>query len=408
MEKSHLRMNMQIQQRQTMTLALYQAMQILQMPQMELAEWIRVQIECNPLIDYTERPSPCVKPSLPPVASVSLREHLQRQAYEAFADAEDLQVALWIIDRLDERGWFRETSFPYDQQTIERVLLAIQIFDPPGIGARCLQECLWLQLRSSGASTAEILVRNHFNDLLQGHFAHLQKKLRLSESALTKALQRIARLHLRPSSAFDHPAESFIVPDLSIEETDRGWQVSVCAAEVPAIRIRNDYIGLIPELPSEEKQQLRAWVASARWIRRCLYRRHQTLQTIGQFLVRTQMPFLSQTGSIRPIEITQLAGILQVHSSTAWRAVTNKIAACPSGFIELKKFFSKSSATNPIKEKIRQMIETEEKDRPLHDEEIMLRLQQAGIRCARRTVAKYRHSLYLAKATQRKIIRDEP
>lgn len=409
-EDLHLRTDLRLEQRQVMTFALHQALRILQMPQLELAEWIQAEIERNPVLEPTERPSQYSQiQSIDPIiaAKPTLREHLLRQAHETFPEPADRQMAEWLIDQLDDRGWFTTASeeWPFNYDTVNRVLIALQTFDPPGIGARNLQESLWLQLRATSYSLAEILVRDHFDDLLQGRFAIIQKRLHISNAELQKALHRIARLRLRPSAQFDDSANPLIVPDLMIKEFDDGWLLEVGAQELPIVKIHNDYIDLIPKLTvKEEKSQLRGWITSARWLQRCIKRRREILCTIGKMLIRRQSAFLSQTGDITPIEIEELAHILNVHQSTAWRSVANKTLACSRGLIPLKQFFSESTTTAPIKEQIRHLIHTEDRSQPMSDETIMKKLQETGIQCARRTVSKYRRSLQIATAARRKVI----
>jgi RNA polymerase sigma-54 factor len=394
-------------QRQIMTFALHQALRILQMPQLELAEWIQTEIERNPVLEPTERPCPTLKSpaiELLIAAKPTLREHLLRQSREMFMDTMDRQTAEWLIDQLDDRGWFTASADeqPSDRESVNRILLVIQTFDPPGIGARSLQECLWLQLRAQSYSLAEILVRDHFDDLIQGRFAAIQKRLHISYSDLQKALHRIARLRLRATSGFDDSTNQFIVPDIILKEIDSCWILEVGAQELPVIKLQNEYIDLIPALKvKEEKSQLRGWVTSARWLQRCIRRRHNFLRSIGHLLIRTQQSFLSHTGKIEPLEIGKLAEILNVHPSTAWRAVAGKTLACSRGLFALRQFFSEAAAAEPIKEQIRRLIQAEDRSHPLSDEAIMKKLQKMGIRCARRTVSKYRRSLQIRAAARR-------
>jgi len=409
MSQLRLSADLRSEQRQIMTFALHQALRILQMPELELAEWIQAEIERNPVLEPADRPSKHTNiQNLDPLiaAKPTLREHLIRQSHETFLDLADRQMAKWLIDQLDDRGWFTPAleELPSDIESMNRVLIVLQTFDPPGIGARNLQESLWLQLRAHHYSLAEIIVRDHFDDLIQGRFAAIQKRLRVSSGDLQKALHRIERLSLRPSSKFDDTPHQFIVPDLILKELDSGWQLEVDSQELPIIKIQSNYIDLIPKLSiKEEKSQLRGWITSARWLQRCVKRRREILCTIGKMLIRKQNSFLSRSGDIEPIEIEELAQILNVHQSTAWRAVANKTLACPRGLIPLKQFFSESAKTSPMKDQIRRLIQAEERLHPLSDEEIMKKLQKLGMHCARRTIAKYRRSLQIATAAHRKV-----
>ncbi|MBF8264045.1 MAG: rpoN [Parachlamydiales bacterium] len=398
-----------IEQRQIMTFALHQALQILQMPQLELAERIMTEIEMNPVLELTDSPRYASQNrTMDPLiaAAATLRDHLIRQAREMFSNSDDYQIAKYLIDQLDESGWitFPIEEMPFDRESILRVLLIVQTFDPPGICARHLQESLWLQLRSQTYSLAEVLVRDHFEDLLQGRLALIQKRLNVAHADLQKALHQLAQLSFRPASKFDLIANHTVVPDLSIREIDTGWLLEVGTQELPAVQIRDDYVDLIPQLNNkEEKRQLRGWITSAKWLQRCLRRRRDTLSSIGRLLIRTQHAFFSHASNIRPIEIQKVAELLNVHVSTAWRAVAGKTLACPRGMIALRQFFSESAA-HPIKKLLQSMVETEDKSQPLTDEEIMIKLQEKGIHCARRTVAKYRRALQINTAARRKVM----
>jgi RNA polymerase sigma-54 factor len=408
-DRLHLGIRERIEQRQVMTFALHQALQILQMPQLELAQWIQTEIERNPVLEMTDAPYDRSRARMmdPLIAArPSLREHLLRQASEMFSDKADYRIAETIIDQLDERGWLTLSmdEMPFDQESILRVLLIIQTFDPPGIGARHLQESLWLQLRTQAYSLAEVLVRDHFDDLLQGRFALIQKRLGIAHGDLQKALHRISQLQLRPAAPFDPLANHSVAPDLSIKEIDPGWLLEVGSEELPAVQMREEYVELIPRLDQkEEKQQLRGWVTSAKWLQRCLKRRKDILRTIGRLLIRRQHGFFAHAKEIVPIEIQELAEILNVHPSTAWRAVAGKTLACSRGMIPLRQFFSESAA-HPIKELLRRMVQTEDRSKPLTDDEIMKKLQENGIRCARRTVSKYRRALQINTAARRKVM----
>lgn len=395
----HLRPEM----RQVMTFALHQALQILQMPQLDLAEWIESEIEKNPVLDHADRP---LKANVPEAAQLiaarpTLREHLLKQTRELLFD-DELKIAECLIDQLDERGWLTVSlnEMPFDHETLLRILLQLQTFEPPGIFARDLQECLWLQLRNQCYSLAEIIVRDHFEDLLQSRFTLIEKRLHISSADMQKALHRISRLRMHPSSVYENVTNPNLAADLTIREIDSGWLLSIGTEDLPPINICKDYVHLTV-YQKEEKKQLRGWVTGAKWLQRCVKRRHDLLREIGKLLIRREKAFLSHSGEITPIDIRELAQILRVHESTAWRAIAGKTLACPRGMVPLQQFFSQSRFES-LKGWLQRLIQNEDKSEPLTDESIMRKLQQHGVHCARRTIAKYRRLLHFGAAARRK------
>jgi RNA polymerase sigma-54 factor len=156
------------------------------------------------------------------------------------------------------------------------------------------------------------------------------------------------------------------------------------------------------QLDSEEKNTVCGWIKSAKYLRQALLRRKIMLNTIGDLLIQTQAPYFSQEGEILPLSIRDLAQELKVHPSTAWRAVTDKVLACPRGMIPLKMFFSCEGSKNSVREILRKLINQEDRAKPLTDEALAKKLQEQGIQCARRTIAHYRNSLKL-RASKRRI-----
>lgn len=406
----HLRMQQNLQQRQIMTFALQQALHILQMPELELKEWVLEEIERNPVLEYAKTfsaPAPQT-PQEPLVAAApKLRDHLLQQAREALANLNDLKIAEYLVHSLDEKGWLSIPlhEIPFDSKLILKVLQTLQTFDPPGIFARNLQESLDLQLRSSTDSIAKSIVDNHFEDLLQGRLRLIQKKIGISTMRLQKALRQIARLQHYPADSFETSPPSIRLPDITIRWTEENWLIQVGSEEIPSIQIRQEYVDMVPSITEkEEKLQLRSWIADARWLQRCLKRRRDLLRKTALFFIQKQRDFLIHDGKAVPVEIQELAEQLDVHTSTAWRAVAGKTIACPRGLFPLKPFFSETAHSDPVKEIIRRLVQTEDRSHPLTDLAIMGKLQQQGIRCARRTISKYRHSLQIHSAAKRKII----
>lgn len=390
------------ERRLLMTFALRQALNILQMPQLELAQWLEEEIEKNPLLERL----PSKYFPLPPAeiaAPISLYEHLMLQVRDHFSSSEEQEVAKKMIEQLDEKGFCTtplETiavllEKPLSQ--IEKIFSVMQTFDPPGIFARTLQEALLLQLKAHGEEETLLvhLVRDCFEDLLRGRFALIKKKMGVRD--FSREIQKLARLSLRPAEAFKQEVIPTAIADLRISQVEGGWKIEVAGDELPQFQIQPEYAILHPEA-EEEKKSLRQWLAASKWLLRSLQRRRQLLLKIGAFLACKQAAYLSQTGDLCPLTLQELAASLELHESTASRALAGKYAATPRGLIPLRSLLSLS--TNEVKHVLQKLIAQEEK--PLTDDQLATKLQALGYRIARRTVAKYRRALKIHSVTSRK------
>lgn len=380
--------------------ALRQALKILQMAHLELAEWIMAEIEKNPLLEHVQK-IPLAR-GVPPEealleAKPSLRESLFQQARDQFEKKREREIAFSLIDQLDERGFFSGEIGTPEQ---EKILEILQTFEPLGICARNLRECFLNQMK--GESLAKVLVRDHFQDFLEGKFSLIRKKLRVSSEKMQKAIEAISHLSVRPSSGFDFCEAPLMIADLTVKMREGDWILEIGDEELPSLSIRSDINYLMAQLDSEEKNTVCGWIKSAKHLRQALLRRKIMLNTIGDLLIQTQAPYFSHEGEILPLSIRDLAQELKVHPSTAWRAVTDKVLACPRGMIPLKMFFSCEGSKNSVREILRKLINQEDRAKPLTDEALAKKLQEQGIQCARRTIAHYRNSLKL-RASKRRI-----
>jgi RNA polymerase sigma-54 factor len=218
---------------------------------------------------------------------------------------------------------------------------------------------------------------------------------------LSQAIQKLARLHFRPSGAFRRDIAPAAIADLRISQTETGWVVQTIEDELPKFEIVQKYDSLA--LPSlEEKESLRAWSAAGKWLFRSLKRRRQILIEIGAFLIRKQTSFLSSKGNLRPLLLSDLAAHLGLHESTLSRALSGKYAETPRGLLPLRSFFASSPQTNQAKALLQQLIDREDKKNPLTDDQISTELKASGYPVARRTIAKYRRELKIGSASSRK------
>lgn len=391
--------------RQIMTFALRQALEVLQMPQQELAQWLFTEIEKNPLLELDARsPKKRFEGDFP--CSISLYDHLKKQIRESFSHPKDLMIAEECLEHLDEKGFLScslESLSSLFNKPVEPVLAVLQTFDPPGVFARNLQEALLLQLRAKGKekSLAFSLVQTCFDDLLHGRYGAIKKKLK--EADISQAIGDLAHLSLRPTHAFHQEPATPIYPDLSIQKVEGGWLLELIEEELPKFHIQEQYFDL--ELESvEEKEALRTFKTQAKWICRSLSRRKKLLKDLGRILVCKQAAFLNQKGPLAPLSMKEVAEKLEIHESTLSRALAGKYAKTPRGILPLRSLISADPQAENAKELLEILIQSEDKQNPLTDDQLAKELNAKGFRVARRTVSKYRSQLKIGSASQRKNI----
>lgn len=365
---------------------------MLELPQAELSTWLFSEIEKNPLLELDSFPSSSLYSLKDPSqieAPKILYDHLIQQIRERFTNLDERLEAIRLLNHLDERG-FLASSTPDSP-----ILSILQTLDPPGIFARDLRECLLLQLEPS--SPAHRIVSLCFEDLLHERFKTIQKKTGIQD--LSSAIQSLSRLSFRPADLFRQEPNFPVIPDLRMTKVGKTWIVESIDEELPKFHLRTDYLSLSLQ-SREEKETLRHWAASGKWLLRSLKRRKSILLDIGVYLVRKQAAFFDRKGALQPLSVKELADHVDLHESTLSRALAGKYADTPYGYLPLRSFLSASSDSAKIA--LQQLIAQEDKKKPLTDGEIVSQLQKMGTIVARRTVAKYRSELKIGSATQRK------
>ncbi|MBI5272379.1 MAG: RNA polymerase factor sigma-54 [Chlamydiia bacterium] len=398
-----------LQQRQTthtiVAFALHQSLQLLQMPQLELSQWLLAEIENNPLLELDTMGQTSVRHDFSTIESpLTLHEHLLHQIQEHFTQPQQ-HIAHLLLEALDERG-FLECSLNalshqhnLPRETFERVLPILQTFDPPGIFAQNLRECLLIQLQDKPNSDAYKIVSSHFEHLLRKRFEKIKKSLKIDD--LSPAILTLARLHLRPSASFRQETPIWIRADLTMTKTGKTWIIETPEEMLPKFHLNTRYLTLSPDEP-EEKKSLRKWVVQGKWLLKSLERRRLLLREVGALLARKQAAFLEQRGELQQITAQEIATKLQIHESTLSRALAGKYVQTPRGCIALKSLLSASPETLTAKEALQRLIAQENRKEPLSDTQLADTLQQSGIVLARRTIAKYRKELKISSAAQRK------
>ncbi|OOY98426.1 RNA polymerase factor sigma-54 [Solemya velum gill symbiont] len=357
---------------------------------------------------------------------ISLREHLSQQLSLATLTPEEQLAATVIIDSINDDGYLRTSLEELREQLsgegvteddMEGALLQIHEFDPVGVGARDLRECLLLQLLQLEVTTPHLqqaikLVDKHFDDLGNPQRDRIRQHLDADDDEITAILELVRSLNPRPGSAVSANTTEYIEPDIIVSRDKGRWQVRLNSDHVPRLRINQLYAAMIQRgAKGQDNQTMRNHLQEARWLLKSLESRHDTLLRVAEQIVTRQIEFLEHgPESMRPMVMRELAEELGIHESTISRATTRKYMLTPRGIFELKYFFSSHVGTDAggecsataIRAKIKKMIGAEKPDKPLSDNMITAQLKDQGIAIARRTVAKYRESMAIPSSSDRK------
>ena len=347
----------------------------------------------------------------------SLQEHLLKQLFLQKLSKKNLEIAEQIIGNIDEDGYFKgdiseiAKKYKASKKTVEKVLKLIQTFDPLGVGARDLKECLTVQLKAKGFTNKEFeeIISHYLTELATHDYEKIEKELNISEDKLQKFIKILKTLDPKPGRNYTNSFPSYAIPELLLEIDDEGnFHLYLNEREIPKIRINKNYLKLLkdPNTPKDAKKFLRGKLKSARELISALEQRNKTILKIANFLINYQKEFfLNGKSALRPLTLRKVAEETGLDESTISRAVNGKFMETPQGIIELRELFSgqiKGISSEYIKEKIKEIIAEENPSKPLSDGKIAEILKQEGIEIARRTVAKYREEMKILPAKLRR------
>jgi len=360
----------------------------------------------------------------------SLQDHLYWQLNLITLSDRDRAVAEAFIDSINDNGFLSSnlqeiTSHLADQtqkdplqdDELIAVLKRLQQFDPPGIFARDLKECLTIQLDQLSEETlylqeAKVLVENFLQDIASTELTKLARKSKLDKLCVQHALELIRTLNPRPGELLTPDDTKYIVPDVYVEKIDGAWQIRLNDSNIPHLRINQAYSDLIRRADdSSENQFLKKNLNEARWFLRSLESRNNTLMQVTMAIVDFQQGFLNHGPvAMKPLVLSEIAEQLDLHESTISRVTTKKYMATPQGIFELKYFFSSHVGTSDGGECsstavcaiLKILIAAERPCKPLSDNKLTALLADQGIKVARRTVAKYRESMNIPASSHRK------
>ncbi|HEY7647377.1 MAG TPA: RNA polymerase factor sigma-54 [Methylomirabilota bacterium] len=472
------RLSLRQSQRVVMTPLLQQAIQLLQLSTLELQEVVQKELLENPLLEEvpTETPEPATTPEAPaptPVAEVplaepppvdrergtddlpfdltavmfddheerslvaqedrdelpfenmvrsqsSLGDHLEEQLRFATEDEAMRRIGTEIIGNLDEDGYLRAELSEIAQrgqvplEEVERALALVQSFDPPGVAARSVQECLLIQLKAdpNPDPVSVEIVEQYFEDLSRRRYPDIARALKLPLDRVMESVEEIMGLEPKPGRRFGGADTRYIVPDVVVQKMSGEYVVLLNEDGIPRLRVNSLYRSLLRNSGDEAKQYVEQKLRSAVWLIKSVDQRQRTLRKVTQSIVKFQREFLDKgLPYLRPLSLRDVGEDIGMHESTISRVTTNKYVETPQGLFELKFFFHSGIASGDgemvssisVKKMIQDLLANEDPSKPLSDQEVAQILKGRGLVIARRTVAKYREELSILPSHQRRL-----
>jgi RNA polymerase sigma-54 factor len=352
----------------------------------------------------------------------TLSDHLLWQLQLSRFSEEEQKVGSWIIGNLDEDGYLKMTLEDICQETrvpvdlAEGVLKRIQQFDPVGVGARDLRECLLIQLEqmSPRDPLAEKIVSEHLSFLKNRNYSIIAKRLGVSTERVTRAAFIISKLEPKPGRAFGGEVVQEIIPDVYIYKLEGEYVVHLNDDGIPKLRVNSFYRSILSESRSGfegDRKYIQEKLRSALWLIRSIHQRQRTIYKVAQSIVKFQKEFLDKgIQFLKPLVLRDVAEDIQMHESTISRVTHNKYAHTPQGIYELKFFFNTgitstqgdSMASESVKNLLREIIAKEDPRKPYSDEKLVEILRGMNIHIARRTISKYREMMKILSSNERR------
>ena len=354
--------------------------------------------------------------------AANLKDHLESQLTIAALNGEDRMICLAIIDAIDEAGYFRgdvkeiADRLGTEWEDVEAVLGVVQGFDPIGVGARDLSECLSLQLAARDRlDPAMQALLTRLDLLARRDMAQLTQLCGVDAEDITDMIAEIRTLNPKPGLAFGSEPVTPVVPDVFVRiGPDGAWLVELNSDTLPRLLVNNQYYAKVNKgaRDKDSKNYLADCLNNANWLVKSLDQRARTILKVASEIVRQQDNFLTHgVRHLRPLNLRTIADAIQMHESTVSRVTSNKYIATPRGIFELKYFFTasiqavngaESHSAEAVRDRIREMIEKEEGVEILSDDRIVSLLTADGVNIARRTVAKYREAMRIPSSVERR------
>ena len=354
--------------------------------------------------------------------STTLFDHLHWQLQLSRLTDEEKEVGMWIIGNLDEDGYLNASLEEYAAQSgmslekVEGVLKRIQEFDPLGVAARDLKECLLIQLSqlSPRDPIAEKIVQDYLSLLKNRNYPTIAKRLGVTIERVNRAATVISKLEPKPGRAYGGEVVQEIIPDVYVYKVEGEYVVSLNDEGVPRLKVNPYYRRILTEnrhSQSEDRKYIQEKLRSAQWLIRSIDQRQRTIYKVAKSIVKFQRDFLDHgIQHLKPLVLRDVAEDIQMHESTISRVTNNKYMHTPQGIYELKFFFNagipsregEAMASESVKSLLRELINQEDPRKPYSDEKLVQMLKERNITIARRTISKYREMMKILSSSERR------
>ena len=364
-------------------------------------------------------------PERPPIENTlrqktSLREHLAWQLNLSAEDDRDRYIGTIIVGNIDDDGYMRSSAEEIAQSVnataddVEKVLGLIQSFDPPGVGARDIKECLGLQIKNKGpiSSLAALLIERFLDVLEEKNFHKLSKEINAPVKDIVEAVKIIRELNPNPGNKYNPTEIQYVTPDVLVVKTEDDYHVMLNDEGIPRLKVSACYQEILKNKnKNEAKEYVEEKFRSAVWFIKSIEQRRQTIYKVAKSIVRFQREFLDKgLAHLKPLVLRNVAEDIGMHESTVSRVTTNKYIYTPQGMFELKFFFHSGINSSSgdmmssvrVKDMIKEAVAGEEAVKPFTDQQLVEVLKNKGINIARRTITKYRKEIKIASASKRK------
>ncbi|MBQ0079449.1 MAG: RNA polymerase factor sigma-54 [Eubacterium sp.] len=434
----NMKFDLTIEQTQKLNLTqeMVQAIKILQLNSTELERYVDEQVLANPVLEkdliVRENYSTSTgfrkeKPQGTPFKQFNLNEetlseHLLHQLQFVKAPKGVIRVCEYLIDTLDDNGYLKQSIDEIAEiencsgETVHRAIRVLRSFEPAGVGARNIPECLLLQLKAKGSCSnlKARVIKNHLEELALNRLQQIAKANKTSVETIQKISDEIKTLDPKPGRAFASSEETrYITPDVYLEEVNGEYKLTLSESSKPGVAVNQYYMDLLEGNKDNEEltDYLLERIKAARWLIDSIEQRRNTIYNVSKAIVDYQEEFFSQGEKhLKPLILRQIAEQVNVHESTVSRTINGKYIQTPRGVFELKYFFTsgvsgrdgEDVSSKAIKEMIKELVDNEDPKKPISDQKIAEHLVGKGIDIARRTVAKYREEIGIFSSQKRK------